>query len=160
MAEMFLKLTGVDGESKAAGHENEIDVLAWSWGMTQPGSMGMGGGGGTGRVSIQDISITKYIDKASAQLMLFCCNGQHIDEGTLVCRKAAGGSALEFLKIKLTKVFVTSVSTGGTPGEEQLSENVTLSCAKFEVEYQEQQEDGSGQVAGNMAWNVKQNVAA
>ena len=44
--DMTLKIDGADGESKIQRHENEIDVLAWSWGMSQSGSMHIGGGGG------------------------------------------------------------------------------------------------------------------
>ena len=45
-------------------HAEEIDVLAWSWGMSQSGSMHMGGGG-AGKVNVQDLSFTKYIDKST-----------------------------------------------------------------------------------------------
>ena len=50
--DMFLKIEGVDGESRDDKHAGEIDVLAWSWGMTQSGSMHVGGGGGSGKVSV------------------------------------------------------------------------------------------------------------
>ena len=63
--DFLLKINGVDGESKISGHEGEIDVLAWSWGMSQTGTMHVGGGGGAGKVDVQDISLTKYVDKAT-----------------------------------------------------------------------------------------------
>ena len=31
--DMFIKINGVDGESKDEKHKKEIDVLAWSWGL-------------------------------------------------------------------------------------------------------------------------------
>ncbi|MGV8719825.1 type VI secretion system receptor/chaperone Hcp, partial [Pseudomonas aeruginosa] len=46
--DMFIKIGDVKGESKDKTHAEEIDVLAWSWGMSQSGSMHMGGGGGAG----------------------------------------------------------------------------------------------------------------
>ncbi len=76
--DMFLKLDKIDGESQDDAHKGEIDVLAWSWGMSQSGNMHMGGGGGAGKVSIQDVSVTKYVDKASATLMKYCSQGDHI----------------------------------------------------------------------------------
>jgi len=40
----FLKLGDVKGESTDDKHRDEIEVLAFSWGMNQPGSMSGGGG--------------------------------------------------------------------------------------------------------------------
>ena len=77
--DMFLKLNGVDGESQDKAHGKEIDILAWSWGMSNSGSAHVGGGAGSGKVSVQDLSVTKYIDSSSAQIMLSCCDGTHFD---------------------------------------------------------------------------------
>ena len=44
--DMFLKIKNIDGESKDSVHTNEIDILAWSWGVSNPGSPHAGGGGG------------------------------------------------------------------------------------------------------------------
>jgi len=32
---MFIKIDDVKGESQDTKHKEEIDVLAWSWGLTQ-----------------------------------------------------------------------------------------------------------------------------
>ena len=34
--DMFLKLDGINGESKDEKHAKEIDLLAFSWGASQP----------------------------------------------------------------------------------------------------------------------------
>ena len=62
------------GETKDSTYKskNASDVLAWSWGMSNSGSAHVGGGAGAGKVNVQDLSITKYIDKSSTNLMLFC----------------------------------------------------------------------------------------
>ena len=156
--DMFLKIEGVAGESKDKGHGDEIDVLAWSWGMSQSGSFHVGGGGGAGKASIQDISFTKYVDKSSTPLMLKCCKGEHIGKATLAVRKA-GTTPLEYLIINMDKLLVTSISTGGSGGEDRLTENVTLNFAKVEVKYQAQDDKG-GPDGGSvdMTWNIEQNV--
>ncbi|MET1015409.1 MAG: type VI secretion system tube protein Hcp, partial [Leifsonia flava] len=41
---MFLKLAGITGESVDAEHPDEIEVLSWSWGASNPGGGGFGGG--------------------------------------------------------------------------------------------------------------------
>ena len=139
--DMFMKIKGVDGESEDAKHEKSIDVLAWSWGMSQSGTTHSGGGGGSGKVSVQDLSFTKWVDKSSTVLMMAACKGTHYDEALLTVRKA-GDTPLEYIKIKMSEVIVTSVSTGGSGGEDRLTENVTLNFAKFEVAYQAQSAKG------------------
>jgi type VI secretion system secreted protein Hcp len=62
--DMFLKLDGIDGESEDDAHKGEIDVLAFSWGMTQSGSMHIMQGGGSGKVSVQDMSRSIWIRRA------------------------------------------------------------------------------------------------
>jgi type VI secretion system secreted protein Hcp len=155
--DMFIKIGALKGESKDKVHKEEIDVLAWSWGMSNSGSAHVGGGAGSGKVNVQDLSFTKYIDNSSPDLMLACCNGKHFDTALLTVRKA-GEQPLEYLKIKLTEVLITSVSTGGSGGEDRLTENVTLSFAKVNVDYTEQTEKG---LAGNkpkMGWDIAANV--
>ena len=74
--DMFIKIDDVKGEAQDKKHEGEIDVLAWSWGMSQAGTMHAGGGGGGGKVSVQDLSFTKWIDKSSSNLMEYCAQGK------------------------------------------------------------------------------------
>ncbi len=119
-----------------------IDVLAWSWGMSQSGTMHTGGGGGAGKVNVQDISVTKWVDKASPTLMQHCATGKHIPEGELIVRKA-GDKPLEYIIIKMKDILISSVSTGGSGGEDRLTENVSLNFSEFKAEYQEQDEKGA-----------------
>lgn len=154
--DFFMKMDGIAGESKDSAHNGEIDVLAWSWGLSQSGTFHVGGGGGAGKVNIQDLSFTKWIDIASPLLALACCNGEHIPEATLVCRKA-GKDPLEYLIITMKKVMVTSLSTGGSGGEDRLTENVTLNFAEVEVKYTEQDEKGAGSKDKTYKWNVETN---
>jgi len=156
---MFLKIDGLDGESIDATHGGEIDILAWSWGMSQSGTMHMGKGGGSGKVSVQDISITKYVDAASHDLFRKCCQGDHFTEAVLTVRKA-GKEPLEYLVITMKDIIVTSVSTGGSGGENRLTENVSLNFKEFEVVYTEQNEDGTGGAAKDFAWNIAENADA
>jgi type VI secretion system secreted protein Hcp len=157
--DMFLKLAGVDGESRDKKRSKQIDILAWSWGMSQSGTTHMGGGGGAGKVSVQDISITKWIDKSSPVLVQKCAKGTHIDDGELVVRKA-GDTPLEYLTIKMTDIMITSVSTGGSGGEDRLTENVTLNFAEFEVKYQEQDDKGAAKGGSvDFKFNIAENTS-
>jgi type VI secretion system secreted protein Hcp len=153
--DMFLKLDGIKGESKDHKHKDEIHIESFSWGMNQTGAFGTGGGGGAGKVAVHDISVTKFLDKSSPALMLHCCNGKHISEGLITVRKA-GENPVEYLKIKLTDILVSSVQEAGH-GSDLMTESLTLNFAKFQVEYQEQDAKGKGTPGGEMGWDVKAN---
>jgi type VI secretion system secreted protein Hcp len=154
--DMFMKIAGVQGEAQDKAHMDEIDVLAWSWGMSQSGTTHMGSGGGAGKVNVQDLSFTKYVDKSSPDLFMACCNGKHFDDATLVVRKA-GENPLEYIKIKMEEVIIGSVSTGGSGGEDRLTENVTLNFGKVTVDYKEQTKTGTGGAAPTMTWDIAAN---
>lgn len=156
--DMLLKLGDVEGESVISGHEKSIDVLAWSWGMTQSGTTHTGTGGGSGKVQVKDVAITKYVDGATPRLMKACCTGDHFDKGTLTVRKA-GGTALEYMKITMSDIIITSVSTGGSGGEDRLTENVSLNFAKFKVEYTPQSAKGTAQAVKEATFNIATNKA-
>ncbi len=155
--DMFIQIGAVKGESKDKTHKEKIDVLAWSWGMSNSGSAHHGGGQGAGKVNVQDLSFTKWIDKSSPDLMLAACNGKHFDKATLIVRKA-GEKPLEYLTITMTDLIVTSVSTGGSGGEDRLTENVTLNFAKVKVDYKEQTNTGGVGATPSMGWDIAQNV--
>jgi type VI secretion system secreted protein Hcp len=74
--------------------------------------------------------------------MLFCSNGDHVTDATLYVRKA-GKTPLEYIVIEMKKVMITSVSTGGSGGEDKLTENISLNFAHVKYEYQPQKDDGS-----------------
>ena len=154
--DMFLKIEGVDGESQDDKHKNEIDILAWSWGASQSGTTHMGGGGGAGKVSIQDLSATKYVDKSSPDLLIACCNGKHFSKATLTVRKA-GENPVEYLIIIMEEVIISSVSTGGSGGEDRLTENIGLNFAKVEVKYTPQNTKGKAESPIPVKWDIQAN---
>ena len=156
--DMFLKIATVDGESRDSKHSKEIDVLAWSWGMSNSGSAHVGGGAGAGKVNVQDVSFTKYVDSASPKLMKACADGSHFADALLTVRKA-GGTPVEYIKIKMSEVFVTAVSTGGSGGEDRLTENVSLNFAKVNVDYTPQDEKGKPGTAIPFGWSIVENAA-
>lgn len=155
--DMFLKLEGLEGESEDDTHAKEITVLAWSWGASQSGTMHIGAGGGAGKVNVQDVSVTKYVDASSHGLLEHCSVGSHITEGTLTVRKA-GGNPLEYIIIKMKEIIVSSISTGGSGGEDRLTENITLNFSIFEYAYTPQLPDGTGGGVKEFKFDIPKNV--
>lgn len=152
---IFIKFDGIPGEARGKDHKDEIDVLSWSWGVAQSGSMGTGGGGGRGKASVHDLNFTKEIDKASPKLFEACCNGKHIASITLSANKA-GEKPMEFLKVSLADCIISSIQTNGS--ESGYVENVSLNFGKVEIEYTEQDEKGSPKGKVGMKFNVKENA--
>lgn len=157
--DMYLMIDGLEGESKDDVHAGEIDVLAWAWGASNSGTMHVGGGGGAGKANVQDMSVTKYVDKASKGLIEYCVTGKHFAKGKLTVRKA-GGTPLEYIVIELEHLLITSVSTGGSGGEDRLTENVTINFKIVKYNYTPQKEDGTGDAALTFAWDISKNAAA
>ncbi|KAF1066607.1 MAG: Protein hcp1 [Pseudomonas citronellolis] len=157
--DIFIKIGDIKGESMDKTHKDEIDVLNWGWGMTQSGNMHVGGGGGAGKVTIQDLTLTKYVDKSTPNLMMNCSSGKHIDKAVLTVRKAGGDSQVEYLIITLEEVLVTSMHTGGSGGDDRITETISLNFGQVSVDYQPQKVDG-GKDGGAIkyGWNIRQNV--
>jgi len=63
-SDIFAKIGDIKGESVDSKHKDEIEVLSFSWGVTNPGSISPGGGGGAGKATFQDLTIVHNIDKA------------------------------------------------------------------------------------------------
>src|SRR6476646_9980820 len=87
-SDIFAKLGDIKGESLDDKHKDEIEVLSWSWGVTNDGAMRGGSGGGEGKASFHDLSFTHSIDKASPALLKACATGVHMKEATITHRKA------------------------------------------------------------------------
>ena len=152
-ADIFAKLGDIKGESLDDKHKDEIEVVSFSWGVDNRGSMAFGSGGGDGKATFHDLSLVHKVDKASPILMQACATGVHLKEGTITHRKAGKGQQ-EFLVIKMNDVIITSVLPGHT-GDGTAQETVTLAFAKVAVEYKPQKADGSLDAGIHFKYDLK-----
>ncbi|WP_226778946.1 Hcp family type VI secretion system effector [Oceaniglobus trochenteri] len=141
--DMFLKIEGpvIAGESQDKTHAKELDILAWSWGISNSGTTHMGGGSGAGKANFQDLSVTTYYEKSTHELIKSSTKGTHHETITMTCRKA-GDSPLEYIIYKLSDCIITSVSTGGSGGEDRLTVNFSINFGAFDILYKEQDKKG------------------
>jgi type VI secretion system secreted protein Hcp len=153
-ADIFAKLGDIKGESIDDKHKDEIEVLSFSWGVTNAGSAATGGAG-AGKATFRDLSIVHNIDKASPKLLQACATGVHLKEATITHRKA-GRSQQEFLVVKMNDIIVTSVTHGGA-GDQTPSETVSLAFAKVNLEYRPQKADGSLDAGIFFKYDIKGN---
>src|SRR5215204_4290662 len=154
-SDIFAKIGDIKGESLDSKHKDEIEVLSFSWGLTNGGSIGAGGGAGAGKATFQDLTIVHTIDKASPLLMKACATGQHLKEATITHRKAGKGQQ-EYLIIKMNDVIVTGVSLSDS-SDGSSAENVTIAFAKVDLEYKPQKADGSLDAGVHFKYDIKAN---
>ena len=154
-SDIFVRLGDIKGESLDDKHKDEIEVLSFSWGVTNSGGIASGGGGGSGKATFHDLSIVHNFDKASPLLLKACATGTHIKDAIITHRKAGKGRQ-EYLVVKLSDVIITGVTHGGGAGQ-PLSESVSLTFAKVDLEYKPQKPDGSLDAGIHFKYDIKSN---
>ena len=152
--DFYLKLDGIAGEATDSNHKDEIQLLSYSWGGSQTTSVAGTGGSGAGKVDLSDLSIMKYLDKASSPIFKALVSGTHIKTGVLSAVKA-GSSGKPFLKISLEELFVTSLQISGS--SEIPTESVSFSYNKIKYEYWTQNEQGVLTATGAVTYSLKEN---
>jgi type VI secretion system secreted protein Hcp len=146
-SDFLLKIDGIDGESEQKGHEKAIDVLSWSWGASNSGSMSVGSGGGTGKVNMQDFHFVMAFNNASPKLMQQCSTGEHIKKAQLFVRKS-GGDPKEYMTWTFHDLLISSYQTGGHGGGDLPTDQVSFNYSKVELEYKPQ--DAKGQLGASV----------
>jgi type VI secretion system secreted protein Hcp len=158
--DMFLKIDGIPGESTDARHRDEIDVLSYNWGESQPPTAGSAGGPAAGRVTMQDFHFAMRVNKASPKLFLACAGAAHIRNAILTVRRA-GANPVEFLKWTLSNVTVASYQTASNmpaADPDPPLDQTSLRFAKIEVEYSAMRPDGSLDAPIKAGWDVQANT--
>lgn len=157
--DMFLKLAnGIKGETKDSKHKDEIDVMSFSWGVSNPTSS-YGGGLSAGKSQFGDFSFTFRMCTASPKLALSCASGEHIKDAILSCRKS-GKTPQEYLQFKFYDLLVSSYQTGYSQGQDEAFDSCSMSYGKLEWSYKPQKADGSLDAALDFKYDLKTNVAS
>src|SRR5690606_18311088 len=128
----------IEGASDHSKHKGEVPVLAWSWGLSNTADLHSASTGAGGKAHVQDISLTKFVDSSSHALLQAAATGARIEEAWLYVTNATGEQT-DYVELPVSNgVMVTSVSTGGSGGEDRLTENVTLHFGQFKYEFRPQ----------------------
>lgn len=140
----FLEIEGVAGESRRKGFEKKIEIFSFSFGASNPTTIGAGSGGGAGKVSLSSFNVMKKTDASSTALFNACCKGKHFTKGSITLHKAGGDSAVDFVKYQFEELFVSSIQwSGSNGGDDTPTESVAFSFGKVEITYTPQNADGS-----------------
>jgi len=135
----YLKLDSIDGNSTSKS--KYIDIFSFSFGASMSMTSETGKGLTAGRANIQDLTVTKQVDATSPLIFKACVSGEYLKTAELLYDKALGQGQEDYLKIDMTKVYVTSHSLSGS------SENPieTVTFAFEEVKFSYNPDDGGKQ---------------
>lgn len=156
----FLKIDGIQGESRRAGHEKEIEVMSWAFGCSQTALGDFGGGqGSAGRVSMQDFHFTKMMCKAGPKIVQAMFKGEHIKTVKMTARRLGmqGGKPLDYLIWEFEDVVISSHSYSG-PSSEVPTEAISFRFGKCKVHYRAVKADGQPEGALSGGWDLRKNT--
>jgi type VI secretion system secreted protein Hcp len=161
----FLKIEGVDGESKVENHVGEIEISSFSWGATNSSSLGSAGGGaGAGKAQISPLSFTKTADKTSPKLFGACATGQHFKTAVLVgtlrgsSDSEVRGKEQPYMKLTLQDVLVSSYQVGGQAGDGRPTEVLSLNFTKITYAITTQTQTGKVGDVITSGFDLKKNI--
>lgn len=156
-ADFYLKVDTIEGESEATGFEKQMQIESWSFGASNAGSSSVGTGMGTGKVSMQDFHFVIQNGKASVQLFLATCKGNHIPQAILSCRKTGGdGNPYTYYKVTFGDLVLSSFNTGGSNGSGVLPmESISFNFTRITHEYFQQKADGTVALTNTVSYDTK-----
>jgi type VI secretion system secreted protein Hcp len=154
--DIFLKISGINGESNDSLHKGEIEISTFEWSVSQPANLHSGSGGGSGKATVGDLKLEHEIDRASPNLLKYCLTGKHIPEAVLVVRKA-GGNPLEYFKLTISDVMVVGVYMLAASGSSGVLEHFSLAFSKVSQEYVLQNAQGGSAGMVRSAFDIRAN---
>ena len=144
--EIFLKLTGISGNSQNPDHKAEIELLSWSWLRNQNLSGTSGSTSqGTSKAEFTQIGCTKPMDSASTLLAQYAGSGKLIREAKLTADDAKNDKEIT---LTLTDVLIASYQVGGSASGGNVVESFTLDFASYQSKYAHLANGPTGQGMG------------
>lgn len=154
--DFYLKIDTIEGESESVGFEKQMQIQSWSFGANNAGSASLGTGMGTGKVAMQDFHFVIENGKASVQLFLATCKGNHIPQAILSCRKTGGdGTPYTYYKVTFGDIVISSFQTGGSAGGGLPVEQCSFNFTKITHEYFQQKADGTVSLTNTVTYDTK-----
>ncbi|MGZ6691225.1 MAG: Hcp family type VI secretion system effector [Solirubrobacteraceae bacterium] len=156
-ANIFLKVDGIAGESTDSKHKEWIELASFSWDISEIESVPGPGGTRVGKVKFSEFSVAMRTNKASPVLFVAAASGKHIKTAQVSVRRAVKDT-IEYLKIKLTDVLVSSFAESAEGAQGEADETLGFSFGALEVQYTPQDPTGKAGAAVVGGWDVTKNV--
>jgi type VI secretion system secreted protein Hcp len=126
------------GECQTRGHEDEISLIAWRWGVSAPTVPGSAQP--TGRRVYDHFEVDKPVDAASTRLLNALAHNEELRTVTLSLRKA-GTDEEDFMTMTLGDARVIASRLVSSPAG-GVYETVGFAFRKVEIAYHPQQRTG------------------
>ena len=142
----YLFVDGVTGPS--GSKTGAIDILSFSWGVSQTSTYGAGASGKeakAGRADFSNLTIMKVLDATSPLLFDHCATGNILKEVHILYDKPVGDKQDDYFRIWIKDALITSVQLSGS--SENPTESVSFAYQGVEVAYKPEGDDGSLQAA-------------
>jgi len=157
--DIFLKLDGIQGESTDGRHPREIEILSYNQTMSGPFAHGASStGAATGKTTCGPVTVVKYVDVSSPDLILNAANGRHIAKAEFTFRRP-GKDLAEYYKVILEDVIVVEVEQSDSklnfpnPAPPRAIEKVSLIGRRFRFEYTATTAAGAGGGRPKSGWD-------
>ena len=151
----YLYVDGVEGPSTSK--TNHIDILSFSWGVSQHSTYGAGASGKeakAGRADFSNLTVMKVLDKTSPLLCDHCASGDILKKVYLLYDKPVGDKQADYFRIYLKDALITSVQLSGS--NENPTESVSFAFQAVEVAYKPEKDDGSLDAAISKGYDLEQ----
>jgi len=138
----YLHIDGITGPSTSK--TGAIDILSFSWGVSQTATYGAGASGKeakAGRANFSDLSIMKVLDKTSPLLADHCWSGDILKKVYILYDKPVADSQQDYFRIYLEDALITSVQLSGS--SENPTESISFAFQKVEIAYRPEKDDGT-----------------
>ena len=138
----YLYVDGVDGPSTSK--TGFIDVLSFSWGVTQTSTYGSGASGKeakAGRADFSNLTIMKVLDKTTPLLCDHCASGNILPKVYILYDKPVGDKQADYFRVYLKDALITSVQLSGS--NENPTESVSFAFQAAEIGYKAENDDGT-----------------
>ncbi len=138
----YLYVDGVTGPSTSK--TGFIDILSFSWGVSQTSTYGAGASGKeakAGRANFSDLTIMKVLDATSPLLCDHCASGNILAKVYIVYDKPVGDKQADYFRIYLGDALITSQQLSGS--SENPTESISFAFQQVEVAYKAENDDGT-----------------
>ena len=162
MPTVYLKLTGIDGESQDQSHKGEIELISVTMESRNTGTRansGTGTGAGSGKVNVTDIACHGFVSSATNALLQRSFDALTVKTGKISWCKGTGDNKHDYMTVDLTKVIISSCRVSNQPGHELAHNSFELNFDTIVFNYLEQDRTGTLGPAKKAGWDLANNVS-
>lgn len=130
MAEIWLKIDGIDGESTSKAHAKWTPVNSIQWGVTNQGTFNE-----FPEVTKQDIIINKPLDKGTPYLFTDLVTGNRRPTATIEFTRNISTTEVVYYRLTLSDVLVTGLTQHSPDATLPPTESIALNFGKMDMIY-------------------------